>query len=552
MRSGHPVLIALAGAGLVFGSARADEPAAPPASAPAVAPAVPQAAPAPNATATAPAPAPATPAPTPAQPTPATPPPAPAPALPAATAPVAAPTPAPAAAVTPPPAPAAAPTPAVPPHVVDSLAALQAAISAAVAGDTIILKNGVYPAAAAITIDRPGKAGQPITIAAESVGGADISGANGFHVVAPAAYVTVSGFVFSHASGNATIDVDTSGVRFTRNVFRCPGDGTYLTVAGDDAQVDHNEFAEKAGAGPMLAVSGSGSQIARRVWIHHNYFHDLANAGAEGAQMLRFGLSSSHGQSTGSGLVEHNLFARSQGVSDLISNRSSGNTYRYNTFVDSPNAHVTLQLGDDCLVYGNYFRNTEGLRIYGSRHQVFSNYFEKNYIALDLGNGAPDPEDGSPNTHARPDNCLIAFNTFLENNTHIQMSGRKPVALGASNTSFANNLFVGGGPAARFRGPVTGAVWSGNLVWNIANIGDLPPEGCLRADPMLSAGPDGIQRPLPGSPALGSSVGTFLVVTVDMEGRPRPEKKSRGADEPDAGPAVARFLTAGEVGPAAP
>jgi hypothetical protein len=435
---------------------------------------------------------------------------------------------------------------------VDSLAALQAAINAAVAGDTITLKNGTYTTDAPITVDRPGKAGQPITIAAESVGGVELAGTNGFHVVAPAANIVISGFVFSHASGTVTIEVDTGSVRFTRNVFRCAGDGTYLSVSGDDSQIDHNEFAAKSGAGPMLAVSGAPSQIARRVWIHHNNFHDLSNAGSEGVQMLRFGLSSSHGASTGGGLVEHNLFARSQGVSELISNRSSGNTYRYNTFVDSPNAHFTLQLGDDCLVYGNYFRNMEGLRLYGSRHQVFSNYFEKNYIAIDLGNGAPDPEDGSPNTHARPDNCLIAFNTFLENKTHIQMSSRKPVALGASNTSFANNLFEGGGPPARFRGPVTGAIWSGNLVWNIANTGDLPPEGYTRADPMLGAGPDGIQRLLPGSPAAGASVGTFLVVTVDMEGRPRPEKKSKGADEPDTAPAAAKLLAADDVGPGAP
>ncbi len=525
MRSSHPVLIAVAGAGLLFGLARADEPAAPPPAAPAV----PASAQPPPAT----VPPSQNPAPTPTPPGP------PAPAAPAA-----------APEATKP----ATPTSAAPaPHLVDSVAALQATIKTANAGDTIILKNGVYTTEAPIVVDRTGQNGQPITIAAETAGGVEIAGTSGFHVGAPAAYVVISGFVFSHASGTNVVDVDTTAVRFTRNTFRCAGDGTYLSISGDDAQIDHNDFSAKAGSGPMLAVSGAASQIARRVWIHHNHFHDLGNAGTEGAQMLRFGLSSSHGQTTGAGLVEHNLFARSLGVSDLVSNRSSGNTYRYNTFVDSPNAHVTLQLGDDCLVYGNSLRNTEGLRLYGRRHQVFSNCFEENYIAIDLGNGAPDPEDGSPNTHARPDNCLIAFNTFLKNKTHIQMSGRKPVALGASDTTIADNLFAGGGPPARFRGPMTGAVYSGNLIWDIASAGDIPSEGYTREDPLLAPpGADGIRRLQPGSPAIASAVGDYPAVTVDLEGRPRPEKKSRGADEPGAAPAAARFLTATDVGPAAP
>jgi hypothetical protein len=302
----------------------------------------------------------------------------------------------------------------------------------------------------------------------------------------------------------------------------------------------------------MITVAGPGSQVARRLSIHHNYFHDLGNAGSEGAQMIRFGLLSSHGQSTGAGLVEHNLFARCRGVSDLISNRSSGNTYRYNTFLDSPNSHLTLLVGDDCLVYGNYFRNTEGVRIYGDRHQVFSNYFEGNYIGIDLGNGAPDPTDGTPNSHDRPDNCVIAFNTFVDNHTHFQMSRRTPVGLGATNTTFANNIIQGGDAVARILGPYSGAVWSGNLLWNAADAGDLPAEGYTREDPLLAAGSDGIKRMQSGSPAIGSAVGAFPEVTVDIDGQPRPEKKTKGADEPGTEPVIARFLTASDVGPTAP
>ena len=53
-------------------------------------------------------------------------------------------------------------------------------------------------------------------------------------------------------------------------------------------------------------------------------------------------------------------FERCNGENELISNKSSGNIYRYNTLVDSPGAQLSLRHGNDCLVYGNYLRNTEG------------------------------------------------------------------------------------------------------------------------------------------------------------------------------------------------
>lgn len=435
-------------------------------------------------------------------------------------------------------------------HHVDSLAELGKKVRNAEPGDTIILKNGTYATTAAINIRREATADHPLTIAAETVGGVEISGTHGFSVTEPAAHIVISGFKFTHASGRATIAAGTSHVRFTHNTFQCAGDGAYLAVSGDDAQVDHNEFAEKKTPGSMIAVGGTGSQIARRLWIHHNYFHDLAATGTP-AEMLRFGLTALS-LSTGAGLVEHNLFARCRGENELISNRSSGNTYRYNTFVDSPTAQFTLRHGNDCLIYGNTVRNTEGLRIYGDRHQVFSNYFEKNYIGINLGNGSAEVASGGPlAAHDRPDNCIIVFNTLVDNRTHYQMSRRSPEGLGATNTTFANNLLVGGSYAAKIEGPYPGAVWSANLDFNIPNRGDLPADGSATADPQLAPDEDGLARPQPGSPALASAVGDFPTVNVDIDGQPRPEKKSRGADEPGSELIIARILTPSDVGPSA-
>jgi poly(beta-D-mannuronate) lyase len=163
-------------------------------------------------------------------------------------------------------------------HQADSLSAFKAHLEAAAPGDTIVLKNGVYTTTSAITVRRAGEPGQPITLAAESVGGVEITGTHGFNVVSPAAHIVISGFKFTHAAGKNSIGAGTTHVRFTRNIFQCTGEGAYLAVSGDDAQVDYNEFRDKKTVGNMLSVMGTGSQVARRLWVHHNYFHDFTSS----------------------------------------------------------------------------------------------------------------------------------------------------------------------------------------------------------------------------------------------------------------------------------
>lgn len=435
-------------------------------------------------------------------------------------------------------------------HAVDSIAALQSRLQTAAPGDTITVSNGVYQTSGPIQVRRGGQPEMPITIAAESVGGVEIAGTHGFIVTPPAAHVVISGFKFTHAAGRTSIGAGTSHVRFTRNTFLCSGEGAYLSVLGDDAEIDFNEFAEKKMLGNMIAIAGTGSQIARRLWIHHNYFRDFTSLGGVGAEMIRYGLTAVS-LSSGAGIVEHNLFVRCRGESALISNRATGITYRYNTFFDSGSAQFTLRHGNECRVYGNYFKAIEAVRIYGDRHQVHSNYLEGNYIGIALGNGSGEVADGAPlNGHDRPDDCLIIFNTLVENRTHYQMSRRAGEALGATRTVFANNLMVGGATAAKIEGPYTDGVWSSNLAWSVASPGDLPAD-YIKTDPLLSPDESGIMRPKEGSPALGAAVATFPTVSVDLDGQARPTSMSIGADEVSPTPISARWLTAKDVGPLA-
>jgi poly(beta-D-mannuronate) lyase len=364
-------------------------------------------------------------------------------------------------------------------------------------------------------------------------------------VVSPAAYVEIRGFLFTHASGRTQIRSGATHIRFTQNFFECTGSGAYLTVAGHFAQIDRNEFRNKSTLGNMIDVRGSGSQIAQYVWIHHNYFHDFTSPGGNGAETIRFGLSGLS-LSNGYGLIEHNLFVRCTGENELISNKSSANTYRYNTILDSPGGELTLRHGNECVVSGNYFRNSAGMRIFGDRHQIFSNYFEAT-TGINIGNGDGEVAEGAPLTsHDRPDDNVIAFNTLVNNTRNYFQTGRTN-GLGAFGNVFANNILQAGGAAASLSGPYTGGTWDGNIIWETVGSGAMPAGTFDEVDPLLEATANGVFRPQAGSPAIDSAIGDYPAVTVDMDGQPRLDPRDRGADEASSAAIVAKLLTPGEL-----
>jgi poly(beta-D-mannuronate) lyase len=439
---------------------------------------------------------------------------------------------------------------------VGSLSELTARINAASVGDEIIVADGVYSTSAAIDVRCAGTATNRIIIRAATIGGVEISGSHGFNLNPGAAHVTIQGFKFTHRSGGAAIQSGANFIRFTRNIFQCTGAGHFLLVAGDDAEIDHNEFRDKSTVGNMIDVRGTDGQVARRVWVHHNYFHDFTSAGANGAETIRWGLSGLS-LSTGSGLCEYNLFVRCNGENEMISNKSSGNTYRYNTVLNS--REVSQRHGNDCFYYGNIIRNSGGIRVYGDRHKLFSNYLEGNSIGVNLGNGGGDVYAGALLTaHDRPDDNVVAFNTFINNRTHYQM-GVRSGGLGSSNTVVANNLFSGGGVAVTVsRGqPYTGT-WLNNILWQTRGAGDLPATGYQTTEPLLTPDANGIYRLQPDSPAGNAGRGArdaydhwlrFEFVNVDQDGQPRDAAPDVGADEISRAPIRARLLTTNDVGP---
>jgi poly(beta-D-mannuronate) lyase len=429
---------------------------------------------------------------------------------------------------------------------VTSLSALQTAINNAVAGDIIILANGTYSAGSDITVNKQGTATSPITIQAQSIGGAVIGGTNGFNIVSPAKYIIIKGFKFTHNASQATMATGTSFCRWTRNIFETPGAGENLLLNGNDHEVDYNTFQHKNALGRFIAVRGSGSQIAQRLHIHHNYFWDQQPQSGNGAETVQFGLSGLS-LSNSNSIIEHNVFEECEGENEMISIKASAVTIRYNTIRNCA-AQFTLRHGNRCLVYGNYFINTPGIRIFGDDHAIFSNHFENCNPAINIGNGDGEVADGDALTvHDRPDRVLIAFNTLVNNAANITQGGRTN-GLGATNITVANNIVQGGGAAASIAGPYTGAVWSGNIIYQTNGAGSIPSGGYTSVNPLLARNATGAFHLQSGSPAIGTAVGTYTAVTVDMDGQSRTSPLDKGADETSSSPVTAQILSASMVG----
>jgi poly(beta-D-mannuronate) lyase len=245
--------------------------------------------------------------------------------------------------------------------------------------------------------------------------------------------------------------------------------------------------------------------------------------------------------------VEYNLFEDCAGENELISIKASAVTLRYNTIRNCP-AQFTLRHGNKCLVYGNYFINTPGLRIFGDDHIIHSNYFENCNPAITIGNGDGEVTDGAKLTaHDRPDRVLIAFNTLVDNKTNILQGGRKE-GMGATFITVAYNIIQGGGAAAAISGPYSDGTWKGNMLYKTNGAGDMPKVGYQITDPKLGRDAAGVFHLLPGSPAINKVSENYLSIATDMDGQARIAPFDAGADEVSKDKVKAHILNPYDVG----
>ena len=313
------------------------------------------------------------------------------------------------------------------------------AVERAQPGDFIVLANGVWRDFEILLVGN-GEPERPITLTAETKGQVVISGQSNLRLAG--SHLVVSGLVFrdGYTPTNTVISFRrTKGEpanhsRVTEVVidrFNNPERHEidfWVLMFGRHNRFDHNHVVGKGNLGVTMAVRLDGEENQRNHHrIDHNYFGPRPILGSNGGETLRIG-TSHHSMADSLTVVDNNVFDRCDGELEIISNKSGGNTFRGNLFLESRGT-LTMRHGNNAVIEDNVFLgngvpNTGGIRVINKGHVVRNNYLHgltgyRFGAAFTVMNGVPD----SPlNRYHQVEDVLMENNSIIQCD-YIEMAG---------------------------------------------------------------------------------------------------------------------------------
>lgn len=438
-------------------------------------------------------------------------------------------------------------------------------------GDTLTMSPG-YWYDQVITIHGNGTAEAPILLRVKKPGEVRLSGNSRLRI--SGSWLIVDGLLFQSGScsaGQSVIEFRSSygranHCRLTNTVIidynpsNVNVDYKWVSVYGQNNRVDHCRFENKTHSGTTLVVwleATNDQQNYHR--IDHNYFGPRPPLGFNGGETIRVGTSETSLVNSYT-IVEYNVFEKCNGETEIISNKSCGNIYRYNTFIDCEGC-LTLRHGNNCTVEGNFFfgdriSGTGGVRIIGEDHKVINNYFQdlngSGYTsALCMVKGVVN----SPlNRYFQVKRALVAFNTFINcTNTFLLGYGTDTdQTLPPVDCTIANNIVQSNGTVIKIgdsQGTPVNFIYEGNIFWG-SSLGIANPGGISWQNPQLTLAEDGLYRPTESSPVRDAAQGDYArLVTIDIDGQLREQPLDVGCDEISTAPRSIFPLTKEDVSP---
>lgn len=356
------------------------------------------------------------------------------------------------------------------------------------AGDTIIWKNGTYK-------DIQWEIGTSgLMVISETPGGVVFTGSS--KLLLSADSVIVSGFQFKDGiilgnvfeisgSRNKIYGINISG--YDSHYF------FYITTKGRYNIIEACNFEKKITAPPgkegtsIFQVAVDSLQPGYNVIRYCSFKNHTApeNSGGDyGMEALRIGYSY-QAKYISRTIVEYCLFTHCNGDGEIISNKARENIFRYNTFKDNGESHLTLRHGSDNKVYGNFFLNGAGIRIKeGQNQNVYNNYFNTGrFFSIRLENHKADPVK----------NIVITNNTFAESGS-IRFGGRGEYQ--PDDVHVVNNIFIS--PNGPVVDDLTGRENFGSN--GISGTGELPSgSGFFRMDSSVELNRYGFYEPSVGN-----------------------------------------------------
>ncbi|MBT1450774.1 polysaccharide lyase 6 family protein [Glaciecola sp. XM2] len=326
------------------------------------------------------------------------------------------------------------------------------------AGDTLILKDGVY-VDFEILLRGNGTENSPITLKAETPGKVILSGQSNLRLAGQ--YLVASGLVFKngYTPSSSVIEFRESRGKYAYHSrvsnmvidnFNNPDkqeSDYWVALYGKHNRFNHNHLVGKRNKGVTVAVrlnSEASQENYHR--IDHNYFGYRPTFGSNGGETLRIGTS--HFSLTDSFTqVENNYFEKTNGEVEIISVKSGSNTIRGNVFYEARGT-LTMRHGNGNIIENNVFlgngiEHTGGIRVINKDQTIRNNYLEglggyRFGSGLTVLNGVPN----SPiNRYHQVDNALIENNSLI-NVEHIHLGAGSDAERSAVpiNSKMAHNL----------------------------------------------------------------------------------------------------------------
>jgi len=408
-------------------------------------------------------------------------------------------------------------------------------------GDTVILQSGQWIDQALI-FKAVGTEKNPIVLMAQERGKVQLKGTSTLSIEGE--WLVVDGLVFQNGYAINKNVVDFTGssnhCRLTHTAiidYNPPGADTdyrWISIKGSYNRIDHCYLSGKAHLGPTLVVWGTGQPMHHR--IDHNYFGMRPAVESNGGETIRIG-TSDWSMTSAFTTIEENIFEHCDGETEIISNKMSENIIRNNLFYESKGT-LCLRHGNGTAVYGNYFigngiKDAGGIRVIGEDHLIYNNYFQNmagtgQRSAIILMDGVLN----SPlNGYFQVKHVRVVGNTLVNCKQSFDIGSGK----GGNNRilpplgcHIANNVILQTTQsiAVKWTDIPIDFIYKGNIAFEVPSSTNLP-LGFTKINPLLVLNNQRIYEPAIGSPVFGAAEGDYAFFPLEDAGAERLDEKHR-------------------------
>ena len=196
---------------------------------------------------------------------------------------------------------------------------------------------------------------------------------------------------------------------------------------GGHNRVDHNRFTGNID-NQEVQIKITADEVPQYTLVDHNLFRDknkVSWANFNGGECVQVGQDPINlGTQIARSVVRNNTFIACNGEPEVISNKSSGNSYINNSFEDCF-GELVMRGGHDCLIDSNTIRGGNcGIRVNGTHHTITHNKIEnvKTGIRLMYGMSKGKTEIGF---YVAASDCIIKNNSITNSDTGILIGDSK-------------------------------------------------------------------------------------------------------------------------------